>query len=85
MKALPLDANGYLPLGHEAAKDAAAKTLADLVNELPESVYHLGPIDAEWVTSNMLQRYLHVLKQANGLALTGADVQQTVLDWINQP
>lgn len=67
-----LDANG-LPLGHEQAVLDAARELRDWVNELPDSVYHLGPTDAELVTRNMLQRYLHSLGQTQraGLRLVG--------------
>lgn len=62
---LPLDANGF-PVGHADAHRAAAKELADVINELPESVYHLGPTDAEWAADRMLDRYLLTLKRANG-------------------
>lgn len=63
MSTLALDANG-LPLGHDDAAHAAANDLRALVNELPESVYHLGPLDAEWIADVMLQRYVSVLKTA---------------------
>lgn len=57
-----LDPNN-LPLGHEAAKDEAARELAEIVNELPDSVYRLGPTDAEWAASRMLLRYVQALRR----------------------
>jgi hypothetical protein len=66
---IQLDANG-LPLGHESARAAAAKELAELINELPESVYHLNATDAEWLASNVLLRYLKTLGAFQRPALT---------------
>ena len=70
MSTLQLDPNG-LPLGHEHAKDAAARELAEMMNELPDSVYHLNGTDADWVMSNVLQRYLVELKRASVAAAPG--------------
>lgn len=60
-----LDANG-LPVGHAEASQAAAEELADVVNEWPGGIYHLGPIDAECAASRMLMRYLLALKVNGG-------------------
>jgi hypothetical protein len=59
---MTLDDNG-LPVGHVKARDAAIETLRDLVNELPDSAYHLGPTDAQWITDNMLTVYLHHVRR----------------------
>ena len=60
-RSIQLDFNG-LPHNHMAAKAVVEKRLLELVNSLPESVYHLGPDDAEWVTSQLLLAYLHALE-----------------------
>jgi hypothetical protein len=60
---IALDANG-LPIGHKAAVVDAAREIADNINELPESVYHLNVTDAEWIASNAIARYLQTLKGA---------------------
>lgn len=57
---LETDANG-LPIGHREAFHDAAKELRDVINELPDSVYHLGPTDAEWACDRMLHWYLVTL------------------------
>lgn len=57
---LGLDDNG-LPIGHHAARDIAARTLRDWVNDLPSSVYHLNQDDAEDVCNVMLAAYLAAL------------------------
>jgi hypothetical protein len=59
---IALDANG-LPVGHNDALAAAAVELAKAINELPESLYHFDPIDAEWATSRVLERYLLSVKR----------------------
>ena len=82
MSTLQLDPNG-LPLGHEAAKDAAARELAELVNELPGGIYHLNAIDAEWVMSNVLGRYLVTLKQAQTPSVTAAAIQGHLLAFVH--
>lgn len=58
---IALDANG-LPVGHEDAVRAAARDLSDWLNELPESVYHLTPTDAECAASIMAMRYVQTLR-----------------------
>ena len=63
MLRIPLDAND-LPPGHDDALRAAAKEMAACVNELPDSVYHLSPDDAEWATRRIVTRYWHVLLEA---------------------
>lgn len=62
MRTLLFDANG-LPIGHTEALQAAAVELARLMNEMPESLYYLGPSDAEWITGNVLERYRITLRR----------------------
>lgn len=62
LPSLPLDANG-LPRGHQAAMAAAAKELAEFINELPESGYHLGPCDGDLATERMIHRYFITLRR----------------------
>jgi hypothetical protein len=59
--ALGLDANG-LPIGHHAARDIAARTLRDWINDLPNTAYHLNLTDAEDVADVMLIAYITALK-----------------------
>jgi hypothetical protein len=59
---MPLDANG-LPVGHVDALHAASKELAEAINELPESLYHFNPIDAEWATQRVIARYLGTVRK----------------------
>lgn len=63
---IDLDANG-LPVGHGLAFDAAAKELTEVVNELPDSFYRLGPTDAQWVMQRVLERYLGTLQTVTRL------------------
>ena len=66
---LPLDANG-LPVGHDDALHAASKELAEAINELPESLYHFDPIDAEWATQRVIARYLGTVRKTQRAAVT---------------
>jgi len=56
-RVVELDANG-LPVGHKLAAFKARQIFQDMINELPESVYHLGPTDAEWILDNVLSVYV---------------------------
>ena len=62
VRSIPLDANGF-PIRHREAKDAAVTLFQEMVNELPESVYHLNYTDAEWIAGQMLLRYLGELER----------------------
>jgi hypothetical protein len=57
---IPCDHQG-MPIGHRDAYEAALTDLMDLINELPESVYHLHRQDAQWILDTVLGRYLSKL------------------------
>jgi len=57
---IPLDPNGF-PEGHRGAFEAVVVRFMDMVNELPESVYHLNRADAEWIAEQMFRDYLRLL------------------------
>lgn len=59
----PYDVNGQ-PYGHDDATWAAAKALAEFVNELPDSIYHLNAADAELCTERMLSAYRQSLERS---------------------
>lgn len=59
----PVDAN-QVPIGHVDAERAAARELSDFINELPESVYHLSPDDAELAASRVIAVYRATLARA---------------------
>ena len=81
---LQLDANG-LPIGHTYASQEAAQALADLINELPGSVYHMGHTDAEWATSQVLLVYVQALRkvQRPAAAAVAGDMQGRLVGWIH--
>lgn len=54
---IPLDGNG-LPRNHRTACWAAQQELSDFINELPDSVYHLGASDCELAVDRVIRRYL---------------------------
>jgi hypothetical protein len=62
VRVIRLDANG-LPHGHALAKAAVVQEFMDMVNELPDSVYHVGHTDAEWISSNLIRRYLAAVEK----------------------
>jgi hypothetical protein len=62
LPAIALDANG-LPRNHRTACWAAQQELADFINELPESVYHLGQGDCELAIDRVIRRYLQQVKR----------------------
>jgi len=61
VRSLTLDANG-LPFKDKEGRAFAAKILRDMVNELPESVYHLNDSDAEWIADTLVLAYLQKVK-----------------------
>lgn len=63
LPSIALAANG-LPRGHALAAFKARQVLIDWVNELPESVYHLGPTDAEEAITRVLAAYVDTLRKA---------------------
>ncbi len=54
---IPCDRSGA-PIGHQAAMEKVLGEFMDMVNELPESVYHLNRTDAAWIAENLIGRYL---------------------------
>ncbi len=62
LRTIRLDANG-LPQGHALAKAAVIQEFMDMVNELPDSVYRIEHTDAEWISSNLIRRYLAAVEK----------------------
>lgn len=56
LQTIALDAND-LPYGYDDAKWAAAKALADFINELPDGFYHADSADLELCAERMLRAY----------------------------
>lgn len=56
LRAEAYDVNG-LPYGYSDAKWAAAKALADFINELPDGMYHANGADLELAADRMLTAY----------------------------
>jgi len=52
-----------IPYGTEAAKFAAARELADFINEMPDGYYHLSADDCRLAAERMLGAYRATLKR----------------------
>ena len=63
IRQLPYDANNA-PYGFDDAKWAAAKALADFINELPEHFSRVNGADVELCTERMLAAYRQSLERS---------------------
>lgn len=61
-RTLRLDANG-VPVGHDSAISAMVRDFRKWVNDLPDSVYHLGDEDADSLSRQLIARYLHEIQK----------------------
>ncbi len=52
-----------LPKGHQEGLGAAARELADFINELPDGFYHMSPFDTELAARRVVAAYQAALER----------------------